>query len=272
MKTRIARCGHEVPSHRGRQRLGCDHCGYPVAGRTSNPAGGCRALRPESIACVACGSDVLVSEVGPIPKYCSGRCRAWWYNHPGQPTPPLGQCARCSAPLRRISQKYCGLRCSEIARGTRLAEPPPRQSCALPGCGKPFQPKRDGTRCCSEKHGKLLYNRESRADGRQQPTPWNDRRRDNYHRRRALKKGASTGRPVNLAEIAARDRYRCGVCRKAVSMRLKWPHPRSASLDHVIPLTETGSQHDPANVRLAHLACNTSRGNRGGGEQLMLFG
>lgn len=133
-------------------------------------------------------------------------------------------------------------------------------------------PAKDGQRCCSEKHGKLLYNRESRADGRQRQEPWTDARRDRYHRRVALKKGASTGRPVRRTEIAERDKWRCGICGGTVPQDAVWPDPLSASLDHVVPLTEPGATHDPANVRLAHLACNTARGNRGGNEQLALIG
>ena len=226
---------------------------------------------PRFETCVACRGRFTVPRRGPTGRYCSARCRAWWNNHPGVSTPPLGQCARCSEPLIRLSQKYCSQRCSEIGRGVRRAEPIPRRNCALPECGKEFQPKRDGQRCCCERHGKTLCNREGRASGRYAPEPWNDRRRDNYHRRRALKKGASTGRPVLLAEIAERDRWKCGVCRRRVSRDLQWPHAKSPSLDHIVPLSQGGA-HDPANVRLAHLGCNSERGNRGGGEQLMLVG
>jgi 5-methylcytosine-specific restriction endonuclease McrA len=116
----------------------------------------------------------------------------------------------------------------------------------------------------------MLYNREARAAG-QQRTEWNDRRRDHYHRRKALKKGASTGRPVRLAEIAERDGWRCSLCKKAVNPAVKWPDPKSPSLDHVVPLSKGGA-HDPSNVALAHLGCNTAKNNRGGGEQLMLIG
>lgn len=221
--------------------------------------------------CVACRGTVPIGRRGPTRRYCSPRCRAWWNNHPGVPTPPLGQCARCSKPLTRLSQKYCSLRCSEIARGVRLAEPIPARNCALPECGAEFRPHRDAQRCCSERHGKTLCNREGRASGRYAPEPWNDRRRNNYHRRRALKKGASTGQPVILTAIAERDRWKCGVCLRRVNRNLQWPHAKSPSLDHIVPLSQRGA-HDPANVRLAHLGCNTERGNRGGGEQLMLVG
>jgi len=117
----------------------------------------------------------------------------------------------------------------------------------------------------------VLYNRESRADGRQKPEPWNDRRRDNRQRRDALKKGTGFGRPVRRDQIAERDGYRCGLCHKKVNMTLAWPLPGSPSLDHIIPLTK-GGIHDPVNIQLAHLVCNTAKGNRATGEQLLLIG
>jgi 5-methylcytosine-specific restriction endonuclease McrA len=133
-----------------------------------------------------------------------------------------------------------------------------------------FQPRRDSDRCCSEQHGKRLYNRESRADGRQKPPPWSDARRDRYHRRRAQKQESASG-PVLLAEIANRDQWRCHLCGSAVDSDLSWPDPMSPSLDHVVPLS-LGGPHTPENVRLAHVRCNTAKGNRGGEEQVLLAG
>jgi len=107
----------------------------------------------------------------------------------------------------------------------------------------------------------MLYNRESRADGRQVAGGWSDRRRDGYHKRRARKRGATTGGPVRLVEIAERDGWTCQLCDGPVDKDLSWPHPLSKSLDHIEPLSLGGS-HDPGNVQLAHLRCNTAKGNR----------
>lgn len=74
-----------------------------------------------------------------------------------------------------------------------------------------------------------------------------------------------------LAWIADRDHWRCHICKTRVGKKIAWPHVRSASLDHVVPLSKGGA-HDPSNVRLAHLGCNSAKGNRGGGEQLLLIG
>lgn len=194
--------------------------------------------------------------------YCSPACYVWARRHPDVPRPLSRSCVTCDTDIseRNIGAKYCSTRCGETARGQRLAEPLPERACALPECGKVFQPRREMERCCSELHGKRLYNRESRADGRQASAPWSDRRRDGYHRRRARKKAAATGNPVLFREIAERDAWTCHLCASPVG-RLPWPDPMSPSLDHVLPLSK-GGLHDPRNVRLAHLRCNSAKGDR----------
>lgn len=76
---------------------------------------------------------------------------------------------------------------------------------------------------------------------------------------------------VTDAEIMERDRWRCGICRKMIGKSFKYPHPRSKSIDHVIPLSQ-GGDDAAANKRAAHLSCNQGRMNRGGNEQLAMIG
>lgn len=78
--------------------------------------------------------------------------------------------------------------------------------------------------------------------------------------------------PYTLAEIAKRDGYRCGICGRKVDMALKHPHPRSASIDHITPLSHPGATDTKVNVRLAHLGENVARGNRSECEQQLLIG
>jgi 5-methylcytosine-specific restriction endonuclease McrA len=73
-----------------------------------------------------------------------------------------------------------------------------------------------------------------------------------------------------LAEIAARDRYRCGLCHKKVPMAKKVPHPMAPTIDHLIPQSELGPD-TKVNVQLAHFICNSRRG-AGGVVQLALVG
>lgn len=75
----------------------------------------------------------------------------------------------------------------------------------------------------------------------------------------------------NPTEIYERDRWTCGICRKRINRKLRYPDPMCASLDHVVPLSE-GGPHTRANTRASHLRCNITRQHYGGGEQLALIG
>jgi 5-methylcytosine-specific restriction endonuclease McrA len=52
----------------------------------------------------------------------------------------------------------------------------------------------------------------------------------------------------------------CWICGQPVDYRLKWPHPRSWSLDHVIPVSDNPALLlNPSNFRSAHCDCNNHR-------------
>lgn len=216
--------------------------------------------------CPTCRAPVAPHRAGQHGRkriYCSKACGNRARFKPKQFS--TAACDQCGAeyPKRMRTQRFCSAFCSDVYRGQRLPSPLERRVCALPECDVEFQPGRAGQRCCSEPHGKKLWNREN-------PEAWNDRKRDVYHRRRALKAGTSNGEPVRLSEIAVRDGNRCHLCRKKVPSRA-YPHPLSPSLDHVVPLSKGGA-HEPSNVRLAHLRCNVEKGAEGGNEQLLLIG
>lgn len=90
-------------------------------------------------------------------------------------------------------------------------------------------------------------------------------------RKNAVRRGAAAvGRTLTIAELGERDRWRCHLCLRRVSRTFKSPHPRSPSFDHLIPVSDGGTDA-PENLRLAHRWCNSSRGARGT-VQLMLVG
>lgn len=222
-------------------------------------------------ACPRCGAAVPIRfGRGPARTYCSSICaervkyeRKQAKKIAAKPTLACPACGTQFVQTRR-DKVCCTRRCTDIHRGMVRAEPFPRAICALPECGVEYQPRKPDQRCCREAHSKKLWHREH--PGR----PWTDARRDLHQRRRAIRKGATTGRPVRLAEIREWDGNRCHLCGKRVGVK-PYPHPLSASLDHVIPLS-LGGTHDPDNVRLSHLRCNVAKGNGGGNEQLLLIG
>jgi hypothetical protein len=102
-------------------------------------------------------------------------------------------------------------------------------------------------------------------------------RRERRRKERARKRESMAAEPYTLAEIAARDRYRCGICiaegrsRQArVAMTKAVPHPRAPTIDHVVPWS-ISKDDTRANVQLAHFLCN-SRKCTGGSQQLALIG
>lgn len=89
-------------------------------------------------------------------------------------------------------------------------------------------------------------------------------------RRRARRRGV-VSEPYTMGYIASRDRFRCGICRRKVSIALRYPHPQSASIDHIVPLVGGGAD-TRANVQLAHFICNSLKSDRGSWQQLALIG
>jgi len=80
------------------------------------------------------------------------------------------------------------------------------------------------------------------------------------HRYRARKINAKH-EEFMVSDVYERDNWHCQICGKPVNKKLKHPHLLSASLDHILPLSR-GGDHTLDNVRLSHLRCNISRGNR----------
>jgi 5-methylcytosine-specific restriction endonuclease McrA len=76
---------------------------------------------------------------------------------------------------------------------------------------------------------------------------------------------------IDKVRVFERDKWRCGICHRKVDKRLTYPHPRSASLDHIIPRSQ-GGPHLYINVQCSHLSCNLRKRTKSCGEQLLLFG
>lgn len=54
----------------------------------------------------------------------------------------------------------------------------------------------------------------------------------------------------------------CQICHKRVDFSLKFPHPMSACVDHIIPIDKGGHPSDIANLQLAHLTCNRQKSDK----------
>lgn len=54
----------------------------------------------------------------------------------------------------------------------------------------------------------------------------------------------------------------CGICGKPVDFSLKYPHPLSPCIDHIIPIARGGHPSDIDNMQLAHWTCNRQKSDK----------
>jgi hypothetical protein len=168
-------------------------------------------------------------------------------------------CAWCGLAFnaRNARIKYCSPHCAsksgyESSKGKRLAilreryilKPPHAITCI--DCGETSNVKGHTKRCppCRVINARAA-------------------KRDANKKREAQKRGVDgiTTECIKVAYIYDRDAWRCGVCGKRVDKALTYPHPMSASLDHIVPLAHSGT-HTKANTQLAHLICNVRKSDR----------
>lgn len=65
----------------------------------------------------------------------------------------------------------------------------------------------------------------------------------------------------NKAKIMATQTV-CGICGKPVDKSLRYPHPLSPCIDHIIPVAKGGHPSDIDNLQLAHWTCNRQKSDK----------
>lgn len=261
---RTALCGHEyvAQSPRGRRRKygECD-CkpappvyDYSELGRRASRARWLKVARAES--CMFCGGELPPDGLS---SYCSTRCRsrasyarrkdrisAERKSKREEAVRVCPQCQERFTPSRTLAQKFCSKRCS-----ANFHRDSSGKQCSFDDCDRPLRARG----MCA-----MHWRRWARSTGRERNPEWNERRRANYQKRRALK-SAVPAADIVPDEIFERDGWRCGLCGGMIDRSARWPAPESASLDHMVPLS-IGGHHVPDNVQAAHLSCNVRKGNR----------
>ena len=224
--------------------------------------------------CAGCGVELPpMKSPGRARKWCSERCRVKHYRdstpeHRARlaeqakhraalveaSKPPKPRCENCGTELRRrrTGWRYCGLPACQRAKRAADARVAPR--CTVEGCERP----RISRGMCGS-HYALDW-------GRRNP----DRNAAGKARYRARKRDAFVEDVIPL-EVFERDGWRCGICGERIPKGARYPDPRSASVDHVIPLSRGGT-HEMKNVQATHLLCNALKRDRGSGDQLALIG
>jgi 5-methylcytosine-specific restriction endonuclease McrA len=116
-------------------------------------------------------------------------------------------------------------------RRWRATHPFPERTC--PACSTSFMPARGNQVYCSPEH-----RASERSDRRPTKPPQAVRRR-----------------------VLDRDGWTCYLCSRPIALALRWPHPLSGTVDHVIPVSAGGSDRED-NLHAAHWACNEAKGDQ----------
>jgi 5-methylcytosine-specific restriction endonuclease McrA len=213
--------------------------------------------------------------------YCSRECKDAY--KPLLPGPGSGvargprlsvkECLACGVVFQPRIRKVnaCGVVCAKVlAHKTRTANAYARRERQCKQCGVVFvMPTLGGKAARGEVEAGIYCSRQCSADGSRIYSTRAESRNAGKHRRRARMVDADRER-FGRQEIFERDGWKCGLCGERVNRRLKYPHPRSASLDHIIPVSHGGG-HTRSNTQLAHLDCNVRKGAQALG-QMRLFG
>ena len=185
--------------------------------------------------CFYCGNTFTPSRVGV--KYCSKHCR-WNMNSKRNYERNKASLNKSSAERKRVRHKH-------------------KWTYECIHCGVNLDRPNAVRKYCSDQcliEARRIRKRANRKN-------WADyelRNQNNTHKRRAISYGVLYER-VDRYEIFERDNWVCGICGNRVEQQFEHPHPMSASLDHVVPMSK-GGHHSPDNTQCSHLDCNLRKG------------
>ncbi len=248
--TRLCRvCGGPLPKRK--KYLCSPECKLADGARIAREK---RALTPvPDRPCKECGATVSYVGVGIPPKFCSQACKLRFHSRVRRRrllgVAPLDEqlCRECGLTFirRKANQVYCSRRCYQRGNPKRPKFTPSTRRCQ--NCGGDFVSKRYDQRFCSVKCQRA-------ADGRR--------------RARALLR--PLGEHYSDLDVFERDHWRCHLCGKFVRRDVSRNDPLGATIDHIIPLSQGGTD-EPTNVATAHRSCNGLKGDRLAGEQLRIL-
>jgi hypothetical protein len=200
------------------------------------------------IVCQNCGKEFM----GAL-RYCSKECRER-SNRDRSNRRFAGKCEFCGNDFQSgNSERFCSIPCAN--RSIWKNFPAVKKVCK---CGKKFKTKKPLKTWCSRN----CWNR-ARL-----------KRKWAYYkaafRMRKRQEAEAFIEQVCPTEIFSRDNWTCQICSKEIDMEKAFPHPKSASLDHIIPISKGGT-HEAKNVQCAHLRCNIRKSNKGTEFQPRLF-
>lgn len=259
----------------------CPGCGGLTWGELCQPCRRARRTRP----CEGCGESFTNKDRRQ--RFCSKACY-------GVAPSRHRECEVCGADYvyTYFEQRTCGRACGAELRRREGSYTEDGKFCDLCGdqvaphshvvavncseCGKLFISRSRRQKVCTPECA-YVRDKQSIIDRYHSDPAFRDKVTAAAHLRRASKLGLAitdsiATREDLLAYLMKRDRGRCGICRKPIRAK---KGPRRPSIDHIVPLKPASGargEHELANLQAAHLDCNLSKNNRGGGEQLLLLG
>ncbi len=240
--------------------------------------------------CLICGKSISVSVRGSVPRFCGTNCRHTWNSQ-------ACQCEICgnrflTRVFRSTKRRFCSCACTYAARSNGLVDGPPRKKRALclscgadhlvanqhrrwnsGYCSKSCYDRGAAIACadCGTTTYRLPAKRRTRCSSCQTAATRDLRKWTSVNRHRLKYARADASERFNDREIFERDGWCCQLCHRKINPKFSFPDGRSASVDHIVPLSR-GGFHIRSNVHAAHLSCNMKKKVRAVGEQLLLVG
>lgn len=221
---------------------------------------------PRRSSCSVCRKTVLLGR-GSLEQPICRECRTQARMRGNAPVVVV--CGTCGTQVKgRRGQRYCSRSCQpyeleKIARSTVAFRCSWCDREAHGVCAKGHSPV-----CSAECQSALsLYQRGWNT------SPWRPGIQAQWtgKQRRQARITLTSDGPINRRAVFERDKWTCHLCDRTVARTKSVPHPRAATIDHLIPLA-LGGTHTLANVATACFECNTRKGVRACGEQLAIIG
>jgi len=226
-----------------------------------------RKLKIVAFGCQCCGRWRLKSKIGPPRQFC-GTCGPGGHAKVVDRTKQI--CENCEGEFKGRKTRFCSKPCREQSHHKNGRIPPRR--CKT--CSTVFYHRTEKTFCSDEcktrawsrtcKDCGVQFTQKRNCSGKCKACRRRDKNRASSVRLRVRRgKVAIAVVRISVHDCWERDGGKCQICLKRIDLSVKWPHRNSMSVDHIVPLSKGGTD-EAANVRAAHLGCNSRRGNKQG--------
>lgn len=249
----------------------CAFCGSAFEIKTAGQAACSRACsrrarigREETLSCLRCAIQFEKrSRAGDKNLYCSREC-AFKYKADRSifesSSVWFKKCNVCERPFvaRRSNVQRCGEDCDKIRHRQKERERSSERKDLTPRdcrkCGKPFTP---------------IYGKKNRVFCSKKCLDASFRPPGRTHRIRARRAGVAY-EPIDKEKLFIRDNWTCQICGVKCIQWPGKPHPRAATLDHVVAIANGGG-HLWGNVQCACWKCNIDKGSGEAAGQVPMF-